>query len=52
MKHILTVTISPEPTLITDSGSFLIESLNSATSLRVHMFAAAMGEPSAKQNNR
>ena len=41
--HLLTVTVSPEPTLMTESASFLIESLKSFMSLRVHMEAAAMG---------
>jgi hypothetical protein len=45
------VTISPEPTLITDSGSFLTDSLNSAMSGRVHMFAAAIGGTSPKQKH-
>ncbi len=37
------MTVSPEPTLMTESASFLIESLKSFMSLRVHMEAAAMG---------
>ncbi len=43
VAQLLTVTVSPEPTFITESASFLIESLKSLMSLRVHMEAAAMG---------
>ena len=42
-RLLLTVTVSPEPTLITESGSFRIESLNSRISFLVHMEAAAIG---------
>ncbi len=52
---LLTVTVSPEPTLIMESGSFRMDSLNSLRSLRVHMEAAAMGGRSSttdKQTNK
>lgn len=42
-RGLLTVTVSPEPTFITESGSLRKESLNSLRSFRVHMEAAAMG---------
>ena len=43
---LLTVTVSPDPTLMTESGSFRMDSLKSFISLRVHMDGAAMGRPS------
>jgi len=43
----LTVTISPEPTFKIDSLSFFKESLNSFTSFRVHIEAAATGGSSS-----
>ena len=45
---VLTVTVSPEPILITESLSFRRESLNSFKSLRVHMEAAAIEGMSSK----
>lgn len=46
--HVLTVTVSPEPIFITASFSLCKTSLNSFTSLRVHIDAAAMGGNSSK----
>ena len=45
--EILTVTVSPEPTFITESGSLRMESLNSLMSFLVHIEAAAMGGSSS-----
>lgn len=49
---ILTVTVSPEPILMTESLSFWSEALNSLKSLRVHMEAAAMGGNSSTTQQR
>ena len=54
---LLTVTVSPEPTFITESASFRNESLNWMRSLRVHMEGAAIGSSStcsttAERDNR
>ena len=50
-RRILTVTVSPEPTFITDSGSLLIICLKSLTSLRFHIDAAEMGGKSSTTTN-
>ena len=45
------MTVSPEPTLMTASGSLRKEPLNSGISLRVHMEAAAIGGRSSTTPN-
>ena len=40
---LLTVTVSPDPTLITESGSLRMDSLKALMSLRVHIDAADIG---------
>lgn len=47
INWILTVTVSPEPIFITESLSFLRDSLNSFISFRVHIEAAARGGKSS-----
>ena len=49
--QLLTVTVSPEPTFIIESGSFRNESLKCVISLRVHMEAAATGGSSSTKDN-
>ena len=51
LRHLLTVTVSPEPTFITESGSLRNESLKWAISLRVHIEAAATGGSTSTKDN-